>query len=202
MTQTSIVYVIDDDPLILLLLEKILQGAKLRAETYSSAEEFLKSYSPANPGCILIDLMMPGVDGLELQRIIAEQGNHTPVIFLSGAAKVQFAVEAMRHGAVDFLEKPVLPKHLLDSVEKAMDLDLRNRYETLQRSHIELKMAQLTARESEVLMWLVEGNSNKMIARVLDISSRTVEIHRKNIIEKMEANSIVDLVKMVIEIQE
>jgi two-component system response regulator FixJ len=202
MTQSSTVYAIDDDPFILLLLEQILQGAKLRAETYSSAEEFLKSYSPANPGCILIDLVMPGVDGLELQRIIAEQGNHTPVIFLSGAAKVQFAVEAMRQGAVDFLEKPVLPKHLLDSVEKAIGLDLRNRYERLQHSHIELKLAQLTARESEVLMWLVKGYSNKMIARVLDISSRTVEIHRKNVIEKMEAKSIVDLVKMVTEIQE
>lgn len=192
----STVYAVDDDPLIRDLLEQVFRNADILVETYASADEFLLHYSPANPGCILIDMVMPGMSGLDLQKVLLTEGNYTPIIFLTGTAKVQFAVEALKAGAVDFLEKPVAPAELLDSVEKAMEVDLTNRYERLLRSHVQLKLSSLTPRESEVMKWLIKGHSNKMIARVLGISSRTVEIHRKNIIDKMEASSLIDLVNM------
>lgn len=201
MTLPSTVYAVDDDPFILSLLEKILKNANRAIETYASAEDFLRGYSPANPGCILVDMLMPGMSGLELQDVLLEQGNYTPIIFLSGAAKVRFAVEALKSGAVDYLEKPISAGQLVETVDRAIEQDMANRYERLQRSHIELKVSQLTARESEVMNWLVKGNSNKMIAQILGISSRTVEIHRRNIIAKMQAQSVLDLVNMMNELE-
>lgn len=201
MTHPATVYAVDDDPLVLSFLTQVLTKENLPVQTYACAEDFLNSYSPAHPGCILVDILMPGLNGLELQEALQTQGNFTPIIFLSGADTVHFAVEALKSGAIDFLEKPITAKELLPTVEKAMKLDLQNRYEKLQQSHVQLKLAGLTARESEVMKWMLEGNSNKMIARILDISSRTVEIHRKNVIAKMGANSLVDLANMVSEVQ-
>jgi FixJ family two-component response regulator len=200
-TLPAAVYAVDDDSLVLSFLEHVLTEASISVETYGCAEDFLKSYSPANPGCILIDLLMPGMNGLELQEALSIQGNFTPIIFLSGAGNVSFAVEALKSGALDFLQKPIAAAELIHTVEKAFSQDLQNRYEQLQHSHTELKIDRLTPREYEVMKWMLEGNSNKMIARILDISSRTVEVHRKNILAKMEANSLVDLAKMVSEVQ-
>jgi two-component system, LuxR family, response regulator FixJ len=190
------VFAVDDDPLIRDLLVEIFNNAKISVESYASAEEFLNSYSPADPGCILIDMVMPGMSGLDLQQLLVSKGNYTPIIFLTGSGKVQFAVEALKAGAVDFLEKPIVSKELLDVIGKAMELDMSNRYDKLEQSHVELKLSLLTPRESEVMQLMIAGNANKVIARTLGISSRTVEIHRKNIIDKMEASSLVDLVNM------
>ena len=201
MTLPAVVYVVDDDSLVLSFLEQVLTEASLPVETYGCAEDFLKNYSTANPGCILIDLLMPDMKGLELQEALKIQGNFTPIIFLSGAGTVSFAVEALKSGAIDFLQKPIAAAELVNTVEKAFGQDLQNRYEQLQHSHTELKIDRLTPRESEVMKWMLEGNSNKMIARILDISSRTVEVHRTNILRKMEANSLVDLATMVSELQ-
>lgn len=196
MRKTPTVYAVDDDPLIRELLAQIFKNEKIALESYASGDEFLRSYSPANPGCILIDMVMPGMSGLELQRALVAAGNHTPVIFLTGAAEVQFAVEALKAGALDYLEKPIESVALLNAVGKAMERDLTHRYDKLHRTHVELKLRSLTPREAEVMELLVKGNANKVIARILDISSRTVEIHRKNILDKMEASSLVDLVNM------
>lgn len=196
MRKTPTVYTVDDDPIIRELLEQIFKNAKISVESYASADEFLRSYSPTNPGCILIDMVMPGMSGLELQQALVAAGNYTPIIFLTGAAEVHFAVEALKAGATDYLEKPIESVALLGAVGKAMEMDLSNRYEKLHRAHVELKLSLLTARESEVMQLLIKGNANKVIARILDISSRTVEIHRKNILHKMEASSLVDLVNM------
>jgi FixJ family two-component response regulator len=201
MTHPAKVYAIDDDPLVLSILVEIFTDANLPIETYTCGEDFLRSYSSANPGCILIDVMMPGMNGLELQEALKLEGNFTPIIFLSGSGTAHIAVEAFKSGAIDFLEKPINAFELVEAVEKAMKLDLQYRYEQLQRSHTELKVNLLTPREAEVMQWMLEGNSNKMIARILDISSRTVEVHRGNIIRKMEVNSLVDLAKIISELQ-
>ena len=132
------------------------------------------------------------------QKLLVERGNQTPVIFLTGLDKVSGAVQALKAGAVDFIEKPIVPTVVLECVTRAMELDLQNRYERLQSWEIEQRIKQLTPREYEVMKWIVRGRSNKVIARMLDISKRTVEVHRKNVIKKMQANSAVDLVQMVL----
>lgn len=192
------VYIVDDELIIRSILEDIFDAANLPVATYASAEDFLLAYSPENPGCLLLDIIMPGMNGLELQKALSALGNNTPVIFLTGSGEVPIAVEALKAGAIDFIEKPVEAKTVLNSVKNAMELDLRRRYERLQRSQVEQRIALLTPRELEVMNWVVQGKSNKMIARILDISSRTVEVHRKKVIDKMQAGSMADLVQMVL----
>ena len=192
------VYIVDDELIIRSILEDIFDAANLPVATYASAEDFLVTYSPDNPGCLLLDIIMPGMNGLELQKTLTARGNNTPVIFLTGSGEVPIAVEALKAGAIDFIEKPVEAKTVLNSVKKAMELDLRRRYERLQRSQVEQRVALLTPRELEVMNWVVQGKSNKMVARILGISSRTVEVHRKKVIDKMQAESVADLVQMVL----
>jgi FixJ family two-component response regulator len=196
------VYIVDDELIIRLILEDIFNAANLPVETYASAEDFLVTYSPDNPGCLLLDIIMPGIDGLELQKALTARGNKTPVIFLTGSGDVPIAVEAMKAGATDFIQKPVEADTVLKCVNKAMALDLRRRYERLQRSQVEQRITLLTPRELEVMNWVVRGKSNKMIARILDISSRTVEVHRKKVIDKMQAESVADLVQMALKTHE
>lgn len=193
------VYAVDDDLLTRILLESIFQAANLNVETFSSAEEFLATYSPKNTGCLLLDILMPGMDGLELQERLKEKGNQTPVIFLSGSDEVRVAVQAFKAGAIDFIEKPIKPNVVVNCVSKALELDQQNRYRQLQRTQINQRITQLTPREAEVMKWIVRGKSNKLIARILDISPRTVEVHRKKVLEKMQAESIVELVTMISE---
>ena len=190
------VYVIDDEPDICRVLSDILEAAHMRVKTYTSPREFMLTYSPENPGCLLLDIAMPEINGLELMETLNAQGNRTPVIFLTGNATIANAVEMLKAGAVDFIEKPPQIDLLLSCVRKALEVDLQRRYEQLQFSNIDQRLKQLTTREREVLTWITEGKSNKMIARILDISSRTVEIHRANILNKMQAHSVAELVKM------
>jgi len=199
MALESTVYAVDDDPIVHILLEALFEGANIPVETYSSAEEFLVAYSPDNPGCLLLDIVMPGMSGLELQKVLAVHDNNPPIIFLTGAAEVQMAVEALKSGAIDFIEKPVQPAVVLDCVKNAMGVDLQSRYERLQKSHITQRIMLLTPREHDVMKWMVRGKSNKNIARILSISSRTVENHRKKVIDKMQANSVIDLTTMLIQ---
>ena len=196
------VYAVDDDLLTRILLEEVFASANISVETYASAEDFLPSFSPDNSGCLLLDIMMPGMDGLELMSKLTDMGNRTPVVFLSGADEVATAVQALKAGAVDFIEKPVNPERVLRCVNHAMALDLQNRYQQLQRTQVEQRIAQLTAREAEVMKWVIRGKSNKMIARILKISSRTVEVHRKKMYDKMCADSVADLVKMALSVEE
>ena len=195
------VLIIEDDSSVCELLFSCLSKAGYRVSIAQSGEAGLSQLEEDPPEAMVLDLNLPGMNGLELQEALRIQGNFTPIIFLSGAGKVSFAVEALKSGALDFLQKPIAAAELIHTVEKAFSQDLQNRYEQLQHSHTELKIDRLTPREYEVMKWMLEGNSNKMIARILDISSRTVEVHRKNILAKMEANSLVDLAKMVSEVQ-
>ncbi len=197
----SKVYVVDDDLTIRILLEGVFSAAELDVETYSSAEEFLDTYNRDNFGCLLLDIMMPGMDGLELQQKLVARGNKTPVIFLTGAAEVSVAIKAFKAGAVDFIEKPVQPRAVVNCVKMAMELDLKNRYKELHVLQIQQRISQLTPREYEVMNWIVDGKSNKEIARILGISGRTVEVHRRNVFAKMSANAVAELVQMVLEVQ-
>ncbi len=194
------VYAVDDDPIVLILLEALFEGADIPVKTYSSAEEFLAVYSPDNPGVLLLDIVMPGMSGLELQKVLAVYGNNTPIIFLTGAAEVDMVIEALKAGATDFIEKPVQPTKVLECVKSAMGIDLQSRYDRLQKSQIEQRVMLLTPREHEVMSWLVKGKSNKSIARILGISGRTVEVHRKKVIDKMHAHSMIDLATMLMQV--
>lgn len=196
MSNEPTVYVIDDEPDICGVLSDILDAAHIKVKTYTSPLEFMLTYSTENPGCLLLDISMPEISGLELMERLIAEGNRTPVIFLTGNATIANAVDMLKAGAIDFIEKPPKVDLLLNSVRKAIALDEQRRAEQRQFSCIDQRLKLLTTREREVLTWITEGKSNKIIARILDISSRTVEIHRANILNKMQAESIAELVKM------
>ena len=192
------VYVVDDDIVIRILLEEVFNAANLPVETYASAEEFLLAYDPNLRGCLVLDNLMPGMNGIELQEVLAAHGNKAPVIFLTGAGDVSIAVRALKGGALDFLEKPVEPRRMLSCVTEALELDRKNQQKRLEGLGARQRMAQLTPREYEVMEWLFQGKPNKAIAQILGISSRTVEIHRKKVFEKIQVDSVADLVQLVL----
>ncbi len=200
MTVTSTVFVVDDDPLIHSWLSSLFKSAGIQTRPYDSGHKFIRDYKSDHPGCILLDLKMPGISGLEIQKILQERENTTPIIFLTGTANVESAVEALKKGAFDFLEKPLERDLLLACINKALDHDIRTRYEGLQKSQATQKFSLLTNREQEVLRWLIDGKPNKIIANLLNISIRTVEVHRKNIMQKMAAGSLAGLIKMTLEV--
>ncbi|PLW68291.1 response regulator transcription factor [Pseudohalioglobus lutimaris] len=196
------VYAVDDDIVARILLEETFRAANLSVETYASAEEFLAQYDENQGGCLLLDIIMPGMDGLELQRVLSARGDTTPVVFLSGADDVTTAVNALKAGAMDFIEKPIDPSRVIDSVRAAISYDFKARYERMKVSQIKQRYDSLTVREQEVMRWVVSGKNNKVIANILNISSRTVEVHRRNVIKKMEAESLAELVQMAMQIEE
>lgn len=192
------VYVVDDDIIIRILLEEVFRNADIAVETYASAEEFLLAYDPGIRGCLVLDNLMPGMNGIELQEVLSAHGNKAPVIFLTGAGDVSIAVKALKGGAIDFLEKPVEPARMLRSVTEALELDRKNEEKRLEGIEARRRILLLTPREYEVMEWLYQGKSNKAIGQTLGISARTVEIHRKKVFEKIRVDSVVDLVQLVL----
>ena len=201
MISESTIYAVDDDEVTLSVLETIFVNANLNVETYGSAEEFLEAYSPMNPGCLLLDIGLPGMNGFELQERLVSMGDHAPIIFLSGTVDVPMAARAFKSGAVDVIEKPIKVDQLRECVDKALKLDIENRYKLLQQAQIEKRLTQLTPREKEVMKWILRGKTNKLIAEILDISVRTVEVHRSNVLEKMRADSVAELVTTVLKLE-
>jgi FixJ family two-component response regulator len=167
----------------------------------ASAQEFLDVYNPETPGCLVLDIRLPGMGGLELQTELAERHVHIPIIIVTGHAEVPIAVRAMKAGAVDFIEKPFSDQVLLDCIRRALQRDSESRGDQLRREAIAVRIRTLTPRETEVMEKVVEGNSNKMIAAQLGVSRKTVEAHRAGVMKKMEAQSVADLVRMVTEYQ-
>jgi FixJ family two-component response regulator len=192
------VFVVDDDDAVRDSLELLLRSVGLRAEAYRSAADFLAAHDPERPGCLLLDIRMPGLSGLDLQRELIARGAIVPVIFLTGHADVATAVRALHDGAVDFVQKPFRDQDLLDRVNKAIALDATSRADLARRTEILERMGALTARESEVMERVVDGSPNKAIAYDLGISERTVEVHRARVMEKMQATSLPHLVRMVL----
>jgi FixJ family two-component response regulator len=190
------VFIVDDDPAMLRSLCALVKVVFPRVESFSSAGDFLASYDSRRPGCLLLDVAMPGMNGLELQRQMAEERIDLPIVFLTAHGNVQMAVGAMRAGAVDFLEKPFREQELWDSIRKAIDVDAYNRRRKARRESVEARMAMLTPGERGVLDLILEGKSNREIAAALALSVRTVEDRRAKVMRKMEANSIAHLVQM------
>ena len=190
------VFVVDDDEAVRASLRLLLKSLGIRAITNSSAAEFLAEYDPEHPGCIILDVRMPGMSGLELQDELNRRGAIIPVIFITGHGDVPMAVEAMQHGAVDFLQKPFSDKDLTNRIQQALSIDLRNRALLGEKEIIRARLAALTPREIQVLRLVTLGKSNKVIAGDLDLSQRTVELHRAHLMEKMGASSLAHLVRM------
>jgi RNA polymerase sigma factor (sigma-70 family) len=189
------VFVVDDDSSTRELLAWLMRRHGLRAELFPDARSFLKSYKADMPGCLVVDLNMPGMSGLDLQQYLKEHGVLLPVIFLSGRADVPKAVKAVREGAIDFIEKPFDYKRVVALVEECLRRDAQAREKHERKRVYSDRLAQLTQREREVLELVVAGRMNREIAEKLDISIKTVEAHRSKIMEKLEVNSVAELVQ-------
>lgn len=198
MTIQPTVFVVDDDQAIRSSLEWLIESIGLQVETYATADEFMNSYYPGRSGCLLLDVRMPGMSGLELQEHLAQKQIRIPVIIITGHGDVPMAVRAMKSGAVDFIEKPFNDELLLESIRKALAVDEKQRQVQSQRARIAARLAHLTPREHEVMIMVTEGRSNKEIALDLGVSAKTVEAHRARVMEKMEAGSLAELVRMVL----
>jgi two-component system, LuxR family, response regulator FixJ len=193
---TPTVFVVDDDEGVRDSLKFLLKSVGLATKTLASAGEFLSSYDVSQPGCLVLDVRMPAMSGLELQQQLNIRGAMIPVIFITGHGDIPMAVEAMQHGAFDFLQKPFRDQDLIDRLQKALAKDAENRLELKQRDQIRSRFETLTPREHEVLVLMVRGLPNKIMAAELGVSQRTVEIHRARVMEKTEAGSLAHLVRM------
>jgi FixJ family two-component response regulator len=191
-----VVFVVDVDEAVRKSLRLLLKSLGMQAVTLGSAEEFFAGYDPEQPGCIVLDVRMPGMSGPELQDELNRRGAIIPVIFITGHGNVPMAVEAMQHGAVDFLQKPFSDRDLTDRIQRALSADRRNRALLGEKDQIRARIAMLTPRERQVLELVTHGKSNKVIAGDLGVSQRTVEIHRTHLTEKMGATSLAHLVRM------
>jgi two-component system response regulator FixJ len=198
MAADAIVHVIDDDEAVRQSIEFLLRTSGVTARTYDSASAFLDVLPTIESGCIITDVRMPGISGIDLLRRLGEMRIKMPVIVITGHGDVPLAVEAMKNGAADFLEKPFEDELLLGSVRSALNRSLENAARDAERSEVEARLATLTNRERDVLEGLVAGKPNKIIAFDLAISPRTVEIYRANLMTKMEAASLSELVRMTL----
>jgi len=192
------VSVVDDDAGVRSSLRLLLKSLGLATTAYDSAASFLSSYDPQQPGCLLLDIRMAGMSGLELQQVLNHRGCFTPTIFITGHADVPMAVEAMQQGAFHFLQKPFRDQELLDCVQGAIAKDRSIREQLHSNEAIQQRLNSLTAREHDVLELVTAGAPNKIIAHKLGISQRTVEIHRARVMEKMNADSLAQLVHMTL----
>jgi FixJ family two-component response regulator len=193
------VFIVDDDEAVRDSLRMLMGTVGLDAECFDSADRFLERHDPGRPGCLLLDLRMPGMSGLDLQRRLVERRSMLPVIFITGHGDVSTAVHAMRAGAVDFVQKPFNEQELLDRIQRTIQQDLRNRALLRARDEIRERIGTLSPRERQVMERVTAGQANKVIAIDLGISERTVEIHRARLMEKMGADSLPHLVRMVLE---
>ena len=189
------IFVVDDDKAVRDSLSWLISSVGLHVETFASAQDFLDVYDPTRPGCLLVDVRMPGMSGLELQKRLAENPHCLPVIVVTGHGDVQMAVRAMKDGAFDFIEKPYNDQILLDLVQKAVRECERRRTQVTSHQEIQELVDTLTPRERQVMDMIVAGNTNKQIAYALDISDKTVEAHRAKVMEKLQASSLADLIR-------
>jgi RNA polymerase sigma factor (sigma-70 family) len=198
MNSDPTVFVVDDDQAMRNSLKWLIESIGMKVKTYSAADEFLNSYYPGRAGCLLLDVRMPGMSGLELQAHLARQDSRLPVIIITGHGDVAMAVKAMKSGAVDFIEKPFHDEELLSSIRNALDFDEKQRLLQSQRAEIAARLAELTPREHEVMDMVTDGHANKEIAAALGVSAKTVEAHRARVMDKMRATSLAELVRMAL----
>jgi FixJ family two-component response regulator len=193
----SAVYLVDDDPGVLRALSRVVREAGWRVEAFESAEAFLARRDPQMEGCLVLDVTMPGLDGLELQRRLAETGESLPIVFVTGHGDIPMSVRAIKAGATDFLTKPVESEALLTAVRSAMVGAARSRQARAETAELGRRLALLTARERQVLSALAEGKLNKQIAAELGVVEQTVKFHRARIMERMRASTVAELMHIV-----
>lgn len=196
---TPTIFVVDDDEAVRNSLRFLLKSVGLTATMLPSAVEFLSAYRPEQPGCLVLDVRMPGMSGLELQQQLNLKGAMIPVIFITGHGDIPMVVEAMQHGAFDFLQKPFRDQDLIDRIQRALANDQKNRLVLKERDRVRARLESLTPREREVLELMMKGKPNKVMAADLGLSQRTVEIHRARVMEKTDAASLAQLVRMVMD---
>lgn len=194
----ALVYVVDDEPSLRDSVAMLLRSIGLSSKTFASAEEFLAGFSPGVPGCLVVDVRMPGMSGLELQEHLSVKRVSLPVIIMTGHGDIAMAVRAMKAGASDFLEKPFNDQLFVESVQRALRQPAGKAISDADAEAIRASIAELTVREHEVMQLLVEGRANKVIAAKLGVSIRTVETHRAKVMEKTAARSLAELVRMAI----
>lgn len=192
------VFIVDDDPAMRDSLGFLIGSVGRKVETCDSAEDFLAKYDSERPGCIVLDVRMPGLSGLELMEKMNEDRFAPPVILITGHGDIPMAVRALKAGAFDFIEKPFSDQVLLERIQQALQLDTADRATERDRADIERRAARLTARETQVFELVVSGKPNKVVASDLGLSQKTVEVHRAHVMEKMRAESFADLVKMAV----
>jgi len=193
---SQIVFLIDDEPSVLKALARVLCATGFRTASFSSPQSFLEQYEPAARGCLVLDVSMPGFTGLELQQALIEKNCSLPIVFLTGRGDIPTSVRAMKHGAVDFLTKPVDDDDLIAAVDRALDREATDQFRRAQVAELQMRFSKLTLREQEVLGHVIAGRLNKQIAAVLGTTEKTVKVHRARVMDKMQAQSLAELVRL------
>ena len=194
---TPTVCLVDDDPSVLRAVGRLVRSAGWGVDAFSSPQEFLAKHSPDAPGCLVLDVMMPGLNGLELQQALARDGHSLPIIFLTGHGDIPMSVRAMKSGAVDFLAKPCRDEELFEAIRQALVRDRQVREEKARQKALNAIVATLTPREHEVMLGVAAGQMNKQIAAELGTVEKTIKVHRARVMEKLGVKSVADLVRLV-----
>lgn len=192
----GVIYVVEDDASCSRSIVRSLHRAGFEVETFESANEFLDNATIRYPGCLLLDVMLPDVDGLSLQKVLNDNNSHLPIVFMSGYGNISMSVKAMKRGAVNFLSKPFTREELLSAVNEALVQNVKDMKETFEKDHIHARIETLTPREKEVMRWVISGRRNKQIAWELGTVEKTIKVHRSRVMQKTGADSVAELVRM------
>ena len=195
-TPKAVVYIVEDDASFRKSMERLIRASGYDVVAFESANSFLTQESIRHPGCLLLDVRLPDIDGLRLQQKIIERGINLPIIFMTGHGTIPMSVQAMKNGAIDFLPKPFQTEDLLSAVVKALERDTYNVQEEVQRGKINSLINSLTPREKEIMRWIITGKLNKQIAYDLGITEKTVKVHRSRVMQKLKVSSVAELVRL------